>query len=120
MLSQFATLAKLPPQVVCRKMGSTKRSAKNMCVFNVFIALNAPRYLRSLQGCSVKVVNHTTNIPKVDALYECCNAFYTENGDNASSVCCPKVDLLRYVFALRPGMSAKIYRLKMKQRAQGS
>jgi hypothetical protein len=65
-------------------------------------------------------VNHISNMPKVDALYECCNAFYTENGDNASSVCCPKVDLLRYVLVLRSVMPANIHRLKMKQRAQGS
>jgi hypothetical protein len=40
------------------------------------------------------------NSQKVDALYECCNAFYTQNGDTASSVCCPKADLLRSVFVL--------------------
>ncbi|KAH6660232.1 hypothetical protein BKA67DRAFT_45115 [Truncatella angustata] len=31
----------------------------------------------------------------IDALYDCCNAFYRENGDNASSVSCPRPDLLR-------------------------
>jgi hypothetical protein len=34
---------------------------------------------------------------KIDALYECCNAFYKENGDDASTVSCPKAQLLRYV-----------------------
>ena len=33
---------------------------------------------------------------QVDALYECCNAFYQRNGDNASCVSCPKASLLRY------------------------
>ncbi|KAF2744222.1 DUF1903-domain-containing protein [Sporormia fimetaria CBS 119925] len=42
---------------------------------------------------------------EVDALYECCNAFYEKNGDQASVVSCPKASLLR---------------LKMKQRASGS
>lgn len=32
---------------------------------------------------------------EVDALYECCNAFYKENGDEASTVSCPKASLLR-------------------------
>ncbi|KAF2800066.1 DUF1903-domain-containing protein [Melanomma pulvis-pyrius CBS 109.77] len=41
---------------------------------------------------------------EVDALYECCNAFYKERGDEASTASCPKVSLLR---------------LKMKQRSQG-
>ncbi|KAF1919784.1 hypothetical protein BDU57DRAFT_513069 [Ampelomyces quisqualis] len=41
---------------------------------------------------------------QIDALYECCNAFYKDNGDNASTVSCPKATLLR---------------LKMQQRAQG-
>ncbi|KAF2722783.1 DUF1903-domain-containing protein [Polychaeton citri CBS 116435] len=41
---------------------------------------------------------------EIDALYECCNQFYQRNGDEASTVSCPKANLLR---------------LKMKQRAQG-
>jgi len=40
---------------------------------------------------------------QIDALYECCNAFYAKNGENASTVGCPKASLLR---------------LKMRQRAQ--
>ncbi|KAK5652599.1 hypothetical protein OQA88_10360 [Cercophora sp. LCS_1] len=31
----------------------------------------------------------------VDLLYECCQAFYEKNGDNASTVSCPKANLLR-------------------------
>ena len=42
---------------------------------------------------------------QIDALYECCNAFYQERGDQASTVSCPKAQLLR---------------LKMKQRAQAA
>ncbi|EMD01082.1 hypothetical protein BAUCODRAFT_29470 [Baudoinia panamericana UAMH 10762] len=41
---------------------------------------------------------------QIDALYECCNLFYQRNGDQASTVSCPKANLLR---------------LKMKQRAEG-
>ncbi|KAK4636120.1 Cx9C motif-containing protein 4, mitochondrial [Fulvia fulva] len=41
---------------------------------------------------------------QVDALYACCNLFYKENGDGASTVSCPKANLLR---------------LKMKQRSNG-
>ncbi|KAI0846928.1 DUF1903-domain-containing protein [Daldinia vernicosa] len=37
----------------------------------------------------------------IDALYECCDAFYKKHGDNATSPSCPKPNLLR---------------LKMKQR----
>ncbi|KAL2029368.1 hypothetical protein D6C90_09935 [Aureobasidium pullulans] len=32
---------------------------------------------------------------QIDALYECCNAFYEKNGDSASTVSCPKAGLLR-------------------------
>ncbi|KAJ5358948.1 uncharacterized protein N7496_011361 [Penicillium cataractarum] len=42
---------------------------------------------------------------QIDALYECCNAFYQQQGDQASTVSCPKAHLLR---------------LKMKQRAQAA
>lgn len=38
-----------------------------------------------------------TVFPQIDALYECCNAFYQRNGDDASCVSCPKANLLRCV-----------------------
>lgn len=41
----------------------------------------------------------------VDALYECCQAFYQKQGDDATTTSCPKSDLLR---------------LKMKQRREKS
>jgi hypothetical protein len=41
-----------------------------------------------------------TNLSKVDALYECCNAFYKAEGENASTVSCPKANLLRHVYWL--------------------
>ncbi|PVI03531.1 DUF1903-domain-containing protein [Periconia macrospinosa] len=41
---------------------------------------------------------------EVDALYDCCNAFYQAKGEDASTVSCPKYSLLK---------------LKMKQRSQG-
>ncbi|KAJ9157307.1 hypothetical protein NKR23_g133 [Pleurostoma richardsiae] len=31
----------------------------------------------------------------IDALYNCCEAFYNKNGDSATSASCPKPDLLR-------------------------
>jgi hypothetical protein len=40
---------------------------------------------------------YNANNSKVDALYECCNAFYKEKGDEARCVSCPKPDLLRYI-----------------------
>ncbi|KAH8697332.1 hypothetical protein BGW36DRAFT_378464 [Talaromyces proteolyticus] len=42
---------------------------------------------------------------QIDALYECCNAFYKEHGDDAKTASCPKASLLR---------------IKMKQRGQAS
>lgn len=36
---------------------------------------------------------------QVDDLYECCNRFYQQNGDDASVVSCPKASLLRFVTA---------------------
>ncbi|EJT81266.1 hypothetical protein GGTG_01250 [Gaeumannomyces tritici R3-111a-1] len=41
----------------------------------------------------------------IDALYECCKAFYDKHGEQASSVSCPTLDLLR---------------LKMKQRQEAA
>lgn len=32
---------------------------------------------------------------QVDALYECCRAFYESNGDRSRTASCPKPDLLR-------------------------
>lgn len=31
----------------------------------------------------------------INALYECCQAFYERNGENASAASCPKPDLLK-------------------------
>ncbi|KAK4894034.1 Cx9C motif-containing protein 4, mitochondrial [Elasticomyces elasticus] len=58
---------------------------------------------------------------QIDALYECCNLFYQRNGDEASTVSCPKANLLRYsilAYLLLPPTDHES-RLKMKQRAQG-
>ncbi|KAL2002214.1 hypothetical protein VTN02DRAFT_393 [Thermoascus thermophilus] len=41
---------------------------------------------------------------QIDALYECCNLFYQERGEDAKTPSCPKASLLK---------------LKMKQRAEG-
>jgi len=61
------------------------------------------------------------NLSKIDALYECCNAFYKAEGDGATTVSCPKANLLRHVYWLYHFWDyfADLRRLKMKQRAQG-
>jgi hypothetical protein len=52
---------------------------------------------RVMVDCSSSCVyTCKANNGKVDALYECCNAFYKEKGDDARCVSCPKPDLLRY------------------------
>lgn len=39
-----------------------------------------------------------TDVHQIDALYECCNAFYQKQGEDASTVSCPKFSLLKYVY----------------------
>lgn len=56
---------------------------------------------------------------KIDALYECCNAFYKNSGDDATTVSCPKPDLLRSVYHSVGESLADLRRLKIKQRSQG-
>ncbi|KAK1837320.1 DUF1903-domain-containing protein [Podospora conica] len=59
----------------------------------------------AIQDCLTKNGYNQAKCEKlVDALYECCQAFYQKQGDDASSVCCPKANLLR---------------LKMEQRKKG-
>lgn len=41
---------------------------------------------------------------QIDALYDCCNAFYKERGEDAKTPSCPKPSLLK---------------LKLKQREEG-
>ncbi|GAM86066.1 hypothetical protein ANO11243_040760 [Dothideomycetidae sp. 11243] len=43
---------------------------------------------------------------QIDALYECCNAFYQRQGDDAKTLSCPKAGLLRSVL----GLSQKVCR----------
>ncbi|EPS25735.1 hypothetical protein PDE_00671 [Penicillium oxalicum 114-2] len=60
----------------------------------------------AIQDCLTKnSYNEDKCQAQIDALYECCNAFYQQQGDQASTVSCPKAGLLR---------------LKMKQRAQAA
>ncbi|KAK4130415.1 DUF1903-domain-containing protein [Trichocladium antarcticum] len=59
----------------------------------------------AIQNCLTKNGFDEAKCTKlVDALYECCQAFYDKNGDNAVTVSCPKANLLR---------------LKMEQRKKG-
>ncbi|PMD17607.1 DUF1903-domain-containing protein [Hyaloscypha hepaticicola] len=58
----------------------------------------------AIQECLAKnSYNEAKCRSQVNALYECCNAFYARNGEKASTVSCPKASLLR---------------LKMSQRAE--
>ncbi|KAJ5204396.1 uncharacterized protein N7498_005275 [Penicillium cinerascens] len=60
----------------------------------------------AIQDCLTKNGYKEENCQaQIDALYECCKAFYEERGENASVVSCPKASLLR---------------LKMKQRAEAA
>ncbi|TKA28637.1 Cx9C motif-containing protein 4, mitochondrial [Salinomyces thailandicus] len=43
---------------------------------------------------------------QIDALYECCNLFYQRNGDEASTVSCPKASLLSLKMKQRSGAEA--------------
>ncbi|KAI9882789.1 MAG: hypothetical protein M1823_005468 [Watsoniomyces obsoletus] len=65
-----------------------------------------PCYSRAcaIQDCLVKNDYQEDRCRKeIDALYDCCNTFYLQHGDDAKMVSCPKASLLR---------------LKMKQRAK--
>ncbi|KAI1660972.1 DUF1903-domain-containing protein [Daldinia decipiens] len=43
----------------------------------------------------------------IDALYECCDAFYKKHGDGATSPSCPKASLLRLKMKQRQGEQSK-------------
>ncbi|KAK0703825.1 DUF1903-domain-containing protein [Lasiosphaeria miniovina] len=50
----------------------------------------------AIQGCLTRNGFDEGKCTKfVDSLYECCQAFYANNGDHARSASCPKADLLR-------------------------
>jgi len=51
--------------------------------------------MRSFTDLPVNLLTLVTS--QIDALYECCNAFYQRQGDDASTVSCPKASLLRYI-----------------------
>ena len=37
----------------------------------------------------------------IDALYDCCQAFYDRNGEDAKAASCPKPDLLKLKLRMR-------------------
>jgi hypothetical protein len=43
----------------------------------------------------------------IDALYDCCQAFYDRNGEGASSASCPKPDLLKLKLKMRKKTESK-------------
>ena len=61
----------------------------------------------------------------IDALYECCDAFYAKKGDNASTASCPKLSLLKLVrtaVTSDPFLYSLVLmcsRIKMQQRGKG-
>lgn len=63
-----------------------------------------------------------TENSQVDELYKCCDLFYQRNGDDASTVSCPKASLLRYAGSWSQNQGGRLTkgRLKMKQRAEGT
>ncbi|KAJ4983032.1 hypothetical protein SVAN01_11489 [Stagonosporopsis vannaccii] len=76
-----------------------------MCNSKCVVNFNKRRWLMRTADCIQKNNFDEGKCRKeVDALYECCNAFYKEKGDDARCVTCPKPDLLR---------------IKLKQRADG-
>ncbi|KAH7398422.1 hypothetical protein BKA66DRAFT_202824 [Pyrenochaeta sp. MPI-SDFR-AT-0127] len=85
-----------------------EKCRKEVCTFVAFgfwRKLVAGIYALPLQAQSSRAAVMLADTTQVDALYECCNAFYNEKGEEASTVSCPKYSLLK---------------LKMKQRAQES
>ncbi|KAK3945261.1 Cx9C motif-containing protein 4 [Diplogelasinospora grovesii] len=50
----------------------------------------------AIQDCLTKNGYNEAKCAKfVDALYECCQAFYEKNGEDAISASCPKAGLLK-------------------------
>lgn len=72
------------------------------------------------RGSNTVSCKTTIDKSQVDALYECCNAFYQRQGEKASTVSCPKYSLLKYDRVCRH-VAARLTesRLKMQQRAKG-
>ena len=70
-----------------------------------FLGFEARADFKPTKDCLTKNGYNQAKCEKlVDSLYECCQAFYQKQGDEASSVCCPKANLLK---------------LKMEQRKNG-
>ena len=68
--------------------------------------VSLPRRVLTSADCLTKNGYNAARCTKlVDALYECCQAFYERNGDSAVTASCPKANLLR---------------LKMEQRKNGT
>ena len=68
---------------------------------NIFQVLTKP-------DCLTKNSYNEAKCQKVvDALYECCGAFYKKNGDDATTVSCPKADLLRLMMKQRQDEASK-------------
>ena len=92
-----------------------KRSAEKKCVSPICMQ---PWTNDGHLTCTRQAMRLTCR--KVDALYECCNAFYKEQGEEATTTSCPKYSLLKYDSAFYIGKRSDSRRLKMKQRAQTS
>src|SRR4051812_42065706 len=68
------------------------------------LRLRMPSSQRATSDCLTRNCFDESKCAKlVDALYECCQAFYEKNGDNATSASCPKAHLLRLKMRQRQG-----------------
>ncbi|KAI1482494.1 DUF1903-domain-containing protein [Daldinia eschscholtzii] len=102
------------PSLVNRSIGIKRRSrvepslpSSRLC-YPRYVMLYLPRTLEPLLDSNTGIdclgkngYNEAKCSRFIDALYECCDAFYRKHGDGATSASCPKASLLR---------------LKMKQR----
>ncbi len=87
----------------CAIQGKNPTLTKSPCYsmgLAVRVVLNPLNHVDCLSKNSYQEEKCTA---QVDALYECCNAFYQKHGDAGKTLSCPKASLLRF---------------KMKQRQQ--
>ncbi|KAK3362796.1 hypothetical protein B0T25DRAFT_17583 [Lasiosphaeria hispida] len=64
--------------------------------YGFFLFLLRIKRLTGIQDClSKNGFNEAKCTEFVDSLYECCVAFYERNGDEATTVTCPKANILR-------------------------
>ncbi|GME68131.1 unnamed protein product [[Candida] boidinii] len=56
----------------------------------------------AIQNClKANTYNESKCTKAIDALYACCKSFYEDNGEEATTVCCPKPSLLKLKISQR-------------------